>query len=192
VRTALFRSVYRGRVRWALPHVLVEETPELAVLYVPPGAVGRKPRRPLLEDPTQLRTVRWDHVDHVWTGSHALRLLEPGAAHGLYLFWAERDWAFQGWYVNLQAPFRRTAISFDGRDHALDIVVEPDGSWRWKDEDHLELAVAVGAFTPEEAAEIRAEGERVVAAWPFPTGWEDWRPDPGWPVPSLPPGWDEA
>jgi hypothetical protein len=179
-------------VRWALPHVIVEETPELAVLYIPPGTGGRKPRRPFIEDPSQLRTLRWSHVDHVWTGRHALRLLRPGAAHGLYLFWSERDWAFEGWYVDLQAPFRRTPAAFDTRDHALDVVVAPDGAWRWKDEDHLELAVTVGAFTPDEAAEIRAEGERVIAAWPFPTGWEGWRPDPSWPVPSLPDGWDEV
>jgi uncharacterized protein len=187
---ALLRSVYGGRVRWAIPHLVVDETPELAALYVPPGTRGRRPRRPFIEDPSQLRTLRWNHVEHVWHGSHALRLLRPGAAHCLYLFWAETDWAFEGWYVNLQAPFRRTPISFDTRDHALDIVVEPDGGWRWKDEDHLELATSLGAFTAAEAAEIRAEGERVIAEWPFPTGWEDWRPEPAWPTPNLPDGWD--
>jgi hypothetical protein len=35
-------------------------------------------------------------------------------------------------------------------------------------------------------AEVRAEADRVVAAWPFPTGWEDFRPDPAWGVPRLP------
>lgn len=175
-----------------MPHVVVEETPELAALYVAPGTRGLRPRLPFIEDPAQLRTMTWDHVEHVWTGSHCLRLLRPGAAHCLYLFWAERDWAFEGWYVNLQAPFRRSALAFDTRDHALDVVVEPDGSWRWKDEEHLELAVRIGAFTPDDAAEIRAEGERVLAAWPFPTGWEGWRPDPEWPIPSLPPDWDRV
>ena len=36
---------------------------------------------------------------------------------------------------------------------------------------------------------IRAEGERVIAEWPFPTGWEAWRPDPAWPTPVLPTDW---
>ena len=31
---------------------------------------------------------------------------------------------------------------------------------------------------------------RIVEEWPFPTGWEDWRPDPGWEPPTLPAGWD--
>jgi len=49
--------------------------------------------------------------------------------------------------------------------------------------------------TPELAGEIRAEGERVarlIERWepPFSDGWEDWRPDPAWPLPVLPPGWD--
>ena len=175
-----------------MPHVVVEETPELAVLYVAPGTRGRRPRLPFIDDPSQLRTLRWDHVEHVWHGAHVLRLLRPGEAHSLYLFWGMDDWAFQGWYVNLQAPFARSALAFDTRDHALDIVVEPSGAWRWKDEDHLELVTQLGAFTPEEAAEIRAEGERVIAALPFPTRWENWRPDPGWPRPELPDGWAEV
>jgi hypothetical protein len=42
----------------------------------------------------------------------------------------------------------------------------------------------------DDAASARAEGERVLAAWPFPTGWEDFRPDPRWELPQLPAGWD--
>ena len=26
----------------------------------------------------------------------------------------------------------------------------------------------------------------------LPTGWEDWRPEPGWPVLELPGGWDRV
>ena len=35
-------------------------------------------------------------------------------------------------------------------------------------------------------------GGRVLEEWPFPTGWEDWRPDPSWPIPQLPDGWDRV
>ena len=75
-------------------------------------------------------------------------------------------------------------------DHTLDIWVEADGSWRWKDEDELQTAVLLGYFTVGEAAAFRAEGERVVAEWPFPTGWEEWRPEPSLEVPAVPAGWD--
>src|SRR5215207_3099689 len=67
-----------------------------------------------------------------------------------------------------------------------------DGSWRWKDVDELDVAIDVGFYTPEEAAAFRAEGEAVIAEWPFPTGWEAWEPDPAWPLPTLPADWDEV
>jgi hypothetical protein len=88
--------------------------------------------------------------------------------------------------VNLQAPFRRDGPGFHTNDHELDIEVRPDGSWRWKDEDRMDDWVRRGRFTPEDVTAIRAEGERVLAEWPFPTGWEEWTPDPAWPVPELP------
>jgi predicted RNA-binding protein associated with RNAse of E/G family len=72
--------------------------------------------------------------------------------------------------------------------------VDPDRSWRWKDEDHLAEALDVGLFTAQQAKAMRAEGERVIErieAWaaPFDEGWENWRPDPDWPLPSIPNGW---
>ena len=114
-----------------------------------------------------------------------LKLHRFGTHHSLWYF-------EDGWYVNLEEPWRASSVGWDTRDLALDIVVERDGSWRWKDEDHLAAAVERGWITPEKASAVRAEGERVLAAWPFPTGWEDWRPDPRWEVPHLPAGWDET
>lgn len=71
----------------------------------------------------------------------------------------------------------------------LDILVEPDGTWRWKDEDEFAAAIEIGRFTLDEAAAIRAEGKRVIQriesrAWPFDAGYEHWRPDPNWPIPA--------
>jgi len=78
--------------------------------------------------------------------------------------------------VWLQAPMVVRNGGLETTDHALDVIVEPDGTWRWKDEDDFAEAQALGVFTPAEAAAVRAEGERVIAARPWPTGWEDWRP----------------
>ena len=36
----------------------------------------------------------------------------------------------------------------------------------------LEVGVERGYFTREQATAFREEGERVIAEWPFPTGWE--------------------
>jgi len=75
------------------------------------------------------------------------------------------------------------------------VVIDPDLSWRWKDEEELEEAVRLGLLTRQAADGIRAEGERVIARLearnpPFCDGWERWRPDPAWPIPQLPVGWD--
>jgi hypothetical protein len=71
----------------------------------------------------------------------------------------------------------------------LDLRVEPDHTLLRKDEDELVQAVAPGVFD-EAAAAIEAdcsEVEAVLAACgaPFDEGWEMFRPDPAWPVPST-------
>jgi len=185
---ALWRSIAFGRVRWAMAHRLVELTPEQVVLWVPRGTRGKRGVAALHEC-VDLSTFDWSLREGVWR-DHCLKLTRFGDAHSLWLFWDE-DGTFGGWYVNLQEPLRESPLGWDSRDHALDIVIEPDGRWAWKDEEHLAAATARGRFTPEEGAAILAEGERVLADPPWPTGWEKWRPDPSWVVPELPARWDE-
>lgn len=185
----LLRSVYRGRVRWTFPHRLVEEDGPTVALYCGPGAEGKWMRRDRSGAYLE-RWVRGDHpFDKVWEWTHVLRLGRRDRPYSLDLFWDE-SWAFLCWYVNLQAPLVRSALGFDTTDWALDVVVDPDGSWQWKDEDDFAQAQELGVFDAHEAASIRVEGERVVAERPWPTGWEDWRPPPEWTPPTLPQGWD--
>ena len=189
---AVLRSVYLGHVRWAFPVRVLEETETRVALYLAPGTRGKRFAGPPLNAVADLRDVDWSLEDAVWRYTHRLYLTPFGRAHSLELFWDAETWAFAGWYVNLQEPLRRTPVGFDTRDQALDVVIAPDGSWSWKDEDHLESAVRNGRFTAEEARAVRREGERVVARLGdlLPTGWEDWRPPASWPVPELPPLWD--
>ena len=157
---------------------------------------------PVLADGRPLRAVEpeaWFSDDlasvrRPWSGDALVMLVPLAGAHSVWLFWDE-DGAFGNWYVNLERPHLWHANGCDTRDTLLDVVCEAPRRWRWKDEDELEIAVAVGAITREDAVGIRAEGERVVAAierWasPFADGWERWRPDPSWPAPELPAGWD--
>jgi hypothetical protein len=78
-------------------------------------------------------------------------------------------------------PGSRRAAGHLGRASA-----PADGTWRWKDEDDFAEAQRLGVFTPAETARVRAEGERVLAARPWPTGWEQWRPWQARPRPSGP------
>ena len=110
-------------------------------------------------------------------------------SHVLALFWDE-SWTFRCWYVNLQTPLEERPLGFDYTDLALDIVVAPDGTWAWKDEDDFLEIQRLGVLDPPAAAALRADGERVIAEGPWPTGWEHWRPRPEWTPLELPDGWD--
>ena len=185
----LIRSVYRGRVRWAFPHRFVAEEAGRLALHCGPGNRGKvMPRDP---DGRYLeRWVRGDEPhDHTWNRMQVLRLVRPEEAHTVEVCWDE-SWSFLGWYVNLQAPLRSSPLGYDTTDWALDLVVEPDGSWRWKDESDFAEAQSLGIFDAGSAAAVREEGERVLAERPWPTGWEDWRPPASWEPLPLPSGWD--
>jgi hypothetical protein len=181
----VWREAWRGRVYFGWPVLVVEDSAEQLVVYVaegtrygfPPGAWPFAEKHP------------WEAHDE-WVGHGVLVRHRPGEAYTIWHFWRGEERRFAGWYVNLQEPFRRDERGFESQDQELDIVVRPDGSWEWKDEDKMDDWVRRGRFTRDEVAAIRAEGDRVLAEWPFPTGWEEWEPDPSWPVPVLPDGWE--
>ena len=189
----LLREIYRGRVWAARPHVVVEQRSLFTALCIPAGTTCKLPAD-AHGNLLRMQPEAWKLSDVEWTGG-VLRLHTHGAAHSLILWW--RDDAFQGWYVNLEEPWRASRFGWDYLDHKLDLIIWPDGSWEWKDEDELDQAVTLGILSAQEAREARDEGERVLAqfevgASPFRDGWENWRPNPAWSVPELPAGWDRV
>jgi hypothetical protein len=189
---AVLRYVERGRVVGALPTRVIADESDAVALYLAEGTRGKwayVDGNPIRQVSLERRfTTEWDAGDHHWTDAHVVMLKPAERAFAIWHFFS-RDWDFEGWYVNLETPYLRSAVGFDTRDHTLDIVVDPEGSWRWKDEDELEVAIELGHHPPAKAAAIRAEAERVLAEWPFPTGWEEWRADSRWPIPELPEDW---
>jgi hypothetical protein len=190
----LFRFVWPRRVYSALPVTVVERRDDRVVLWAAPGTRAKAPPGFRVSIP-ELAAGRWPHVDWEWYGGRLL-IWEAGRSHSVYVSWSDEG-EFLGWYVNLEEPWREIPLGYDATDHLLDIRIAPDRSWHWKDEDHLAEAVEVGLFTAEQAAEFRAEGERAIErieSWgpPFDEGWEAWRPDPDWPLPAVPDGWDRT
>jgi hypothetical protein len=184
--TVVLREIWRGRVWKARPWIVVHDRPEQLVLYIPKGAPTKIPPG------SGIPRDEWHLEDGVWTRD-ALRLTTPGESHSVLLWWEAGT--FEGWYVNLERPLTRGDLGFDYLDRELDINVRPDRSWELLDEDEFEEAQRLGVIEPEEATAVRAEAERVVGsieAWqpPFCDGWESWRPNPSWNVPTLPPGWE--
>lgn len=194
----LLREVYRGRVWAAHAATVVEDGGERTALYLSPGM---RWKRPVAAGPgTALRMpgLDWRLEDATWTGARTLYLIRPGVGHAVHLWWVAPDWRFDSWYVNLQEPVRRSPLGFDYLDQLLDIVVAPDlSSWFLKDEQELAEACESGFLTALEAAAVRAEAQRVIRriqarAAPFNEPWDRWEPDPSWPVPQLPRGWDSV
>jgi predicted RNA-binding protein associated with RNAse of E/G family len=96
------------------------------------------------------------------------------------------------WYVNFERPPSWRPDGWDTLDLALDLVVDPDGGWRWKDEDEYAHCRRLGLVTDAEHAAVgRAREEaldlvrRRAGVFAEDPG-ASWRPDPAWPLPALP------
>jgi hypothetical protein len=180
---AVLRELWRDRIWKARAWRVVRDEPDELVLWIGPGYETRIPDTKYDVPPQQWRLV--GSVFH----RNVLRITRPGDRYSRLVFF-EDDGRLRGWYVNFERPLVRSPVGFDYVDLLLDLWIDPDGSWRLVDERELEHAVAAGLVTAEEAEQVRAEAARIVAEWPFPTGWEDFRPDPTWEPAQLPPTWD--
>lgn len=185
------------------PVRVVEHDSARTILYLPAGTPlkaqasrdGERLNRsiPFLERERRVGGL----ADDTWMGNHTLMVHEPHRLGAVWFFWSEVDWSFQSYYVNLQAPLERSPVGFDTEDYLLDIVVAPDYSWRWKDEDEFAIAIEHELISPVLLHAVRAEGRRFIEEiesrqWPFDQGLENWRPDPEWTVPAMQENWDEG
>ena len=184
-----------GRFRSGRPLTVVEHSDDWLVTYL---AAGTNVAMPVLADGRNLRDVpieeRWRHPRATriqpWLGGDLVMLFPRDRAYSLWLF--REGGELEGWYVNLEDVHVYGERTIDTRDGILDVWIPAEtGEPQWKDEHELEAAIGQGRVTAAEARAIRAEGERVLAERPWPTGWEDFRPDPSWPIPRLPRGWAE-
>ena len=200
----LHRNTRRGRLAFVRPVRVVSDTERGLLLWMARGtpsmdevtADGRRARgMPFSEWVTQQFTMRAGG----WQGPGILLFFAPGADHSVWWFWDD-DGVFQCWYVNLEERAVRwddgPVAGIDVVDQDLDVVVAPDRSWEWKDEDEFaeRLALPDHYWVRDEAA-VWAEGRRVIkiaeaGEFPFDGTWTDFVPDPEWSVPELPAGWD--
>jgi hypothetical protein len=136
------------------------------------------------------------HTPTIWSELGGALVLTPPASPWSVLHFYDRAGAFTGWYVNLEQPAARWWGGVDVLDHALDILVAPDRTWRWKDEDELADHTGIpGLWDEVGAAQIRAAGERAVAlveagAFPFDGTFRDFRP--AWAPARMPWWWDQV
>lgn len=187
------REVLHGSAWSALPMYVVADSSDLLALYLPTDTeLGFAPGI----WPTGNGRHPWDQgSDTRWQGHGVLHLHRPNDAYAVWVFWHGPNRRFNGWYLNLQAPYERTALGIDTLDHELDIVVDLEGTWRFKDADLLESCVRYSRFSRAEADAILAEGHRLGRMlddghqW-WDHEWSSWTPAPQWTIPpTLPNGW---
>lgn len=192
----LYRTVDENQALTSvLPVRVVEDTPDQVTLWLPIGTPSMKPvlHPDAPRSPRRWLPGTWSLEPATWTWAELLILIPLQQRHAIWVCWsAERD--FLGWYVNLQGSLTRNRLGFDHWDQQLDIVVSPDRSWRYKDEDELAVVVELGRMSATQADEVRAEAERVVrqiesAQPPFTDDQAMWKPPPDWTTPSLPDDW---
>jgi len=197
------QAVWHGRVWAARPLTVVADEDDRLLLWMPYGTRRKipvtPPHRPdpatlderLLENLTRRD---WIFGDQEWDVS-CLWIVRPGDWFSIWVSWRP-DGSHYGWYVNLQRPYRHTSIGIEAMDLMLDVVVEPDLSWRWKDAEQFDDLVARSVFDSETASTVRKAATSVIARVearqpPFDEPWPSWRPDPSWRRPELVPGWDD-
>jgi hypothetical protein len=189
------REVWRGRPWLANPLYVVEDSDELLVLYQPEGSPWGFGAGD--DWPTATGRHPYDGL-RAWVGEGPLGLHRPGDPFAVWAHWSRPDRTFRGWYVNIQMPFRRTAIGIDSLDLELDLVVSPELEVLVKDEHHVDESAARGRFTAEDATAIHALGARLKhgiendGAW-WDESWSTWAPPPELLVPpTLRDDWEQA
>ena len=139
---AVLRESWRGKVWTARPFRVVLDTPALIALHMMPGSVCKHPK-----GAAEFLPDEWTLSDRPWVGGDMLCLHQPGRWQAVWLFWSPPpERRFLRWYVNLQEPLRRTRLGFDYLDQELDLVIEADRSWYWKDEAAFRSAASVGCI----------------------------------------------
>ncbi|NUT02239.1 MAG: DUF402 domain-containing protein, partial [Hamadaea sp.] len=175
------------------------------LLWVPRGAPmldrkavdGRGLRAMPFAEWLVTETKLWEMT---WRGPAILKVLPPGEDYSVWLFRTE-DGAFRGWYVNLEEHGVRwddgSVAGVDIVDQDLDIWVEPDRSWSWKDEEEFAERLAYSSdYWVADGDAVRQVGERVIkrieaAEFPFDgslrtlTGEAEWTGSQ-----HVPAGWD--
>jgi hypothetical protein len=166
-----------------IPTYVVSDTPDLVVTYLPSGAPFSFPPGPW---PTPNGLHPW-HAKPAWDGHGLLMLQRPGDPYGVWVFWDGPERSFECWYLNIH-EWSRDPRGHAIRDLELDVVVYPDGRWRLKDEDLVDVRVAEGRMSLADKATAHTVAADLVAmveggeTWWDP-GWSDWTPPAAWTAP---------
>lgn len=196
-----WRGIYREHIWHVQPTILIKDSPEEVVSALLPGTEciadenypkGKKNGK-----------RRWDFIDqdwvlkkYTWRTNRLLLIFEPEKYYSTILFWNHENHEFLCYYINFQLPFERNSNNLDTLDLDLDLIIHPDFSFEWKDEEEYQKAISHGIIYPDWVSGIEIGKQEVLERlsgrkYPFDGSWLDWKPDPDWTPPTLPENWDK-
>jgi hypothetical protein len=202
----VLRGMYEGRPVYIQSARVVKDGPAETVLAVWPGAECAAPAGYIQQGHGQGSTWnRWQetftdtlHLErYLWHTNRFLILLEPEKFFSIIYVWDHATNEFICYYVNFQIPFKRNRLGFDTLDLDLDIVIEPDYRWHWKDVDDYQRAIAVGGIKPAWISEVEQAWKEIDSrlqnrTYPLDGKWLAWSLPPCWSPPGLPSDWGAA
>jgi protein associated with RNAse G/E len=197
----VLRNTLNHRVLFAKATTVVKDSPDETLLWLTPGnqyaapesylngAFGRGQRW------LEAKTNEWKLVITEWTRSNVLILLWPKTWYAIHVFWDASSQTFAFYYVNFQRPISRTKYGFDTLDLDLDLVVNGDLSWYWKDLDDYQKGIEIGGISAHWVQCIEHAKPHILSmiankSHPFNGAYMNWKPDPAWKRCRFLSGWD--
>lgn len=177
------REVLNGKVWTIRPVTVIEDSEDQFVSYLSPGTLIDYPVD--VEHGEKCFTMwlsgEWELDKKEFHAPGMLRIAPRGSPFEVLATVTPTE-GVASWYVNFQEPLRRQPHGFDTMDETLDLIVSWDfTSWHRRDEDELELAVAMGFYDPEDAERLlntcsMVEEQLANGVVPWDRSWYDWSP----------------
>jgi hypothetical protein len=199
-----FRGVYNQRVSYIQSAIVVQDRPNEIALAMIPGAECAAPEGYMngkhgasghWDRWSEYAKEDWTLQPYSWSTNRLLMLAYSDKYYSSYYFWQANTGQFLRYYINFQLPIRRNRVGFDSFDLELDLIIEPNFEWRWKDVDDYQKGIELGILHPQWIREIEVAKQEIFDKlkkrhYPFDGSWVDWKPDPDWSPPKLPEGWE--
>lgn len=198
--TVIAEDRWHDQLWAAVPQRTIHSTADELISYVPTGAVatrassrGLPGTSELTRDERKLLALRTRQACVVETREAPDKLFfyQADRWSRVNLGWDHDSGRFLGWYVNFEFPARPTPTGLHTMDLVLDIWVNPDRSWEWKDRSDYQELLNDGTLDPGIDADLSAETTRVLeeiseGTGPFAERWLSFRRDRDWECPTLP------
>jgi hypothetical protein len=196
--TIVATEAWRDRLWSAAPHLVVTSDTDILVTYQPAGAVSivssnrdMAYTRGMSRSERKLAALETLQVSpkQVYETPTKLYFYTPGSWARINLGWDPSDGHFMGWYVNFELPAEHMADGLISKDLVLDIYVNPDLTWEWKDEQEFTEAIDRNLIDAHLRDTLATEADRVLAQVAAGEGAFDPRCDPRWQAFHAPEHW---